>query len=121
MRVLVTGSRSWTDRELIYRILRAGRTRYPDLVIVHGACPTGADRIADEAATDLYLGVERHPADWQRLGRRAGYVRNAEMVDTKPDLCLAFIHNNSRGASMCADLAEKAGIRTFRYTRETTL
>jgi hypothetical protein len=37
---------------------------------------------------------------------------------TGADLCLAFIRNHSRGASMCADLAEQAGIRTIRITHE---
>jgi len=133
MRVLVTGSRDWDDRDAIYRALHVevmekfGRKGYDDdghfvdwlcpdnLTLVHGDCPTGADRIADDWALSHWIHVERHPAEWKKFGKPAGFIRNKEMVERGADLCLAFIKNNSRGAGMTADLAEKAGIKTLRY------
>lgn len=114
MRILVTGSRDWDDREAI--LLSFQDYLGQDNVLVSGACPTGADRMAEEIAED-FLGwkVERHPADWNGLGKRAGFVRNAEMVNLGADVCLAFIKNDSRGASHTARLAEKAGIPTRRF------
>jgi hypothetical protein len=84
--------------------------------VVSGACPDGADRICEDIASDRGMELKLHPADWEKFGKRAGFVRNAEMVEQGADLCLAFIHNQSRGASMTADLAEKAGIETWRYS-----
>lgn len=86
-----------------------------ELVIVHGGCPDGADRIADDIATALGLPIERHFANWHIEGRPAGLLRNARMVALGADVCLAYIHNRSRGATHCADLAEKAGIPTWRF------
>jgi hypothetical protein len=133
VRVLVTGSRNWTDRHAIYLALHIncqqrwelGRDSEghvvdwitpPDFTIVHGACPTGADAIAEDWACSVFAQIERHPADWSQYGKRAGYLRNAEMVNLGADLCLAFIKNHSAGATMTANLAERAGIRTERYT-----
>jgi hypothetical protein len=82
--------------------------------IIHGACSRGADAIADRLGDEHLIPVERHPADWAKYGKAAGYVRNAEMVKRGADICLAFIENGSKGATMCADLAEKAGIETVR-------
>lgn len=114
VRVLITGSRSWDDPEAIIGALWAARDELGDFILVSGACPTGADRMAEEAATRAGLPIERHPADWHVHGKRAGYLRNAEMVATGADLCLAFIRGGSRGATMTADMAEKAGIETRR-------
>ena len=116
-RVLVTGSRNWTDKTAILRALRE-HANVRGLVVVHGACPTGADFLADQLAREHGVPVERHPADWRGHGRAGGFIRNAQMVRLGADVCLAFIRNCSRGASNTAKLAEDAGIPTFRYTME---
>lgn len=119
MRMLITGSRTWTDRSLIFRAMSwaGSREQQPTTItVVHGKCRKGADDIADDFARQLGWNIEAHPADWERYGKRAGFVRNAEMVAAGADVCLAFIHNNSKGATMCADQAEKAGILTHRFT-----
>lgn len=116
MRVLVTGSRDWDDEDLIWKTLRQVCSETGEAVtIVHGACSTGADYLADKVALFWDLPVETYPAQWSLHGRRAGYLRNKKMVDTKPDLRLAFIKNESPGATMTADMAEEAGIETRRY------
>ena len=114
-RVLVTGSRTWTDETIISLALAHARSK-GRFTLISGACPTGADAIAERIAESWNIPVERHPADWDRYGKRAGFVRNAEMVNAGADVCLAFIRDNSKGATMTADLAERAGIETLRYT-----
>lgn len=122
-RILITGSRDWVDTKRINDALFSAAI---DLItyngaekvtLVSGACPTGADNIAERLAGlhPEIFDIERHPADWETHGKRAGYVRNAEMVKLGADVCLAFIRKQSKGATMTANLAEKAGIDVFRY------
>lgn len=128
MRVLVTGSRDWLSWVTVWEAIDTAVFTVPQprlITVVHGNCPRGADRFAQDwcenlagALEDEYgvrVTEERHPADWKRHGKRAGFLRNAEMVNLGADVCLAFIRNNSRGASMTADLAQRAGIKTIIY------
>jgi hypothetical protein len=127
-RILITGSRDWTDRAAIddtLTALAAANTFHNrTTVIVHGACPTGADAMADDwaryhATRSPLIEFERHPANWRpngALDRGAGFRRNAEMVALGADLVLAFIKDGSRGASHTAALAEQACIPTRRFT-----
>lgn len=47
----------------------------------------------------------------------AGYIRNERMVtaEPKPDLLLAFIHEESRGATHCLGVAKAAGMETQEF------
>jgi hypothetical protein len=125
-RILVTGSRSWDDPAAVHAALEAAyrNTRAAPVVVVHGACPHGADEHARAWAVEMIrqgrpVLEEPHPAYWRpggKLDRAAGFRRNAEMVNLGANVCLAFIKDGSRGASHTADLAEKAGIPTRRFT-----
>ena len=118
-RILITGSRDWTDVDLIHAILASFCYQNVPAVIVHGACRTGADAIASRWVRRhrvIGLTEEMHPANWQWLGKRAGFVRNQLMVNLGADVCLAFIKDGSRGASHTARLAEQALIPVRRWT-----
>jgi hypothetical protein len=80
------------------------------MIVVHGACPTGADAMASGICNDLGFEQEPHPARWKLYGKAAGFIRNQEMVDTHPDLALAYIRDDSPGATDCLNRAAKAGI-----------
>lgn len=112
-RVLITGSRDWSLPGPVMTALMAAWNELGPFVLVHGDA-RGADRMAAGYHARWGGRVEAHPADWS-IGKRAGFVRNAEMVAAGADLCLAFIRNESRGATMCARLAEEAGIPTRRF------
>ena len=114
MRILITGSRDWTDRGMIRRALcRAGHDAgvHPqEVTVVHGGCPTGADKIADEVAREFGCRVEKVEADWKAHGKAAGPLRNQEMVDRGADKCLGFPLGESRGTRDCMRRAAEAGI-----------
>ncbi|HEY5420935.1 MAG TPA: SLOG family protein [Marmoricola sp.] len=140
MRILVTGSRNWLDRDLLNQTLDGiidefvtiDRQRFltEGVTLVSGRCSSGADKMAEEwAAGIFFVDVEPHPADWDFYGKRAGFVRNTEMVDAGADVCAAFVmpcdkptcprkgEHGSHGATHCSDLAANRGIDTRRLNK----
>lgn len=77
-RVVVYGSRTWRDPAPI----RAYIDSLPPTAVVITGGAWGADRIAHLAAQARGLATEVYPADWDRHGRRAGPLRNQQMLDS---------------------------------------
>ena len=104
----------WPHENAVYDALVRQVHQSPDrqLIVVHGACPSGADHFAHRWATLVQfkpwitVTAEPHPADWEhcrdtcrhtprdRNGRNycpaSGPYRNQDMVDLGADVCLAF-------------------------------
>lgn len=135
-RILITGSRDWSDRAQLEWALGVAFKVFRPIVVVHGACETGADRIADEWAQRAGIAVDPFEADWDNCGpecrpghrrqRRdgsefcpaAGPRRNARMVAAGARYCLAFVLPGSRGTQDCIRRAEAAGIPVHRFEAE---
>ena len=114
LRILITGSRDFSDKTLAQQALVwvanvAGVENPADVTVVHGDA-RGADTLLAEVAASYGCVVEAHPARWDELGKRAGAIRNCEMVALGADVCLAFPMPDSRGTFHCMREAEKAGI-----------
>ncbi len=122
IRVLVTGSRTWTHPTSIRAVLYNLYT--PDgLTVVHGDCRQGADGIAknwgNARRTEGWnVTVEGHPADWRRHPKRAGFIRNDVMVALGATHCAAFWFPPSPGTEHCFTAADRMGIRTRVYLWE---
>lgn len=118
-RILVTGSRhGWPYgelRDVLDDILREWGVNPPP-VLVHGAAP-GVDSQAAAIWKSWGLPVEAHPADWETLGKKAGPIRNEEMVKSGADACVAFLDTNSKGTADCIRRAKRDGIPVAVYKR----
>ncbi|MBQ9367197.1 MAG: hypothetical protein IJT83_05405, partial [Victivallales bacterium] len=53
---------------------------------------------------------ERHPADWEKLGRKAGPIRNHEMAQCAEAL-IAVLYPGSRGTENMIQQARDAGLK----------
>ena len=105
-RVVVCGSRHWTDYNYILDALKLYRPK----VVVEGGAP-GADLLARKAALELGMEVEQFDADWKHKGPSAGPERNTEMLTTgHPDLVLVFSDEMGPGTSDTVNKALFAGI-----------
>ena len=114
LRVLICGSRTWRDAFPIQAVLQRYYTIGP-FMLIHGAAK-GADSLADFWGRKLSIEIEAFPADWS-IGKRAGYVRNSQMLtEGKPDVVWAFVDKplaESMGTAMMVDIARKGGVPCY--------
>jgi ribosomal protein L7Ae-like RNA K-turn-binding protein len=92
MKVVITGSRSITDRAAVEKAL--DRVKF-DTLISGGA--KGVDQMAEDYAKDHGIEVVRVKPNW-KLGRHAGYTANAEMA-RMGDLLVAVHDGVSKGTA----------------------
>jgi hypothetical protein len=118
VRVIVTGSRRWSDDTAIYDALQAVHVEHGPCQLIHGDCSTGADFYARHwyQLVGRLLGwtEQRYPANWAG-GPQAGPERNRRMIEAGADLVLAFPLPEGSGTQHTMRLAREAGIEVRRY------
>lgn len=106
-KVIIAGSRNFND----YALLKAKCDFYlqnkTDIVVISGTA-NGADKLGEMYAVERGLKIERYPADWDKHGKKAGYLRNKQMADNAHAL-IAFT-NGSRGTGHMIDIATRQGL-----------
>ena len=110
MKIVVSGGRGWTNK----RIIKKRLLELPyNTTIIEGGCK-GADLLAREVSLEIGLELVEFPAIWKRYGKAAGHIRNIKMLNTKPDLLIAFHEDlkNSKGTKHIVDEAKRRGIKT---------
>lgn len=112
-KVLVCGSRSITDYTLVKTFLEKELLPYsPDVLVISG-CAAGPDKLALQFAEEHNLPTLEMPAGWDKYGKRAGYIRNKQMIDENPDLVIAFWDKESKGTKNTLNLAKEKNIPTL--------
>lgn len=112
MKILVCGSRNWTDEDAIRNAITK---ELPVSEIIHGGA-RGADTIVGQVAAEMGVPVKVFKADWDRHGKAAGPIRNKQMLDeSKPDAVLAFPLGESKGTWHMIRIAKNAGVRVTVY------
>lgn len=115
--MVVCGSRTWNDHLPII-IFLAGlvATSHEDVRfrVAHGGAQ-GADAYAGKAAKYLGMDVSVFPADWKTHGKRAGFLRNKQMIEEfQPDVVLALSeHPITKGTAHTVRLAHEADIPVY--------
>jgi hypothetical protein len=112
-RLLVTGSRDWPCAKVLCAVMKA--CYRPEITLVVGDA-RGVDSSVARIWRKQGGQVDVYEAQWSVYNRRAGIVRNEAMCQSllpERDLALAFIYNNSRGATHCLAYAQEWSIQTM--------
>ena len=116
MKVIIAGSRDFDDYEVLRNYCDHVLQNQTDIEIVSGTA-RGADQLGERYAKERGYSVKQFPADWDKHGRSAGYIRNEEMAKYG-DALIAFWNGMSKGTEHMINLAKqyKLKIRICNYT-----
>lgn len=111
MKLIIAGSRTFEfDHDFIHEALYAVNNyqkSFKDLEIVSGGAK-GIDTTARNYAIAWEKKYTEFPADWDKYGKGAGHIRNAEMAKYGDALLLIW-DGSSRGSANMKQQMEKLG------------
>lgn len=114
MKLIVAGSRGITDYATVRQaIIDSGlwSLHKHTLEIVCGMA-RGVDLLGLEFAKSNSLKWHEFPADWNKYGKRAGYLRNIQMGEFS-DGVVAIWDGKSRGTKQMIDWAMEKGLFVY--------
>lgn len=118
-KVIIAGSREFDNYDMLKekcdKILSRKVNEGEEIVIVSGAAK-GADTLGEKYAEEKGYKIERYPANWDKYGKRAGYLRNKKMAEVS-NACIVFLSSKAenKGSKMIISIAteEKLLIRVI--------
>ena len=107
IKCVIAGGRDFWDWDLLVETLERVRHELGDWDITEIVSGTarGADTLGAKYAVDNDIPVKEFPANWDKHGRSAGYLRNEEMAEYA-DMVICFWDGQSRGTRHMIDLAK---------------
>jgi hypothetical protein len=112
-KIAFTGGIDFNDHRLIWDKLDKVIAKHPDMVLLHGRSPKGAELIAAKWATNRKVPQIAFKPDWTRHAKAAPFKRNDAMLDVLPIGVMVFpgtgIQDN------LADKAKKLGIPVWKF------
>lgn len=101
-----------TDHRTIWARLDQVHAKHPDMVLLHGGSPKGAERIAATWANNRKVPQVAFKPDWTKHAKAAPFKRNDRMLDTMPIGVIVFPGTGIQ--ENLADKARKMGIPVYR-------
>jgi hypothetical protein len=102
-KIAFTGGLDFNDHRAIWDRLDKALAKHPDMVLLHGGSPKGAERIATCWADTRRVPQIAFKPDWARHAKAAPFKRNDQMLEAMPIGLIVF-----PGSGISANLADKA-------------
>jgi hypothetical protein len=112
-KIAFTGGLEFNDHNAIWDRLDKVHAKHPDMVLLHGGSPRGAERIAACWADSRNVTQIAFKPDWTRHAKAAPFKRNDQMLNVLPIGVIVF--PGSGISTNLADKAKKLGIPVWKY------
>ncbi len=113
MKLAIIGSRSFENYALMKEQLLA-LIQKDGLSLTHivSGGAKGADTLGAQFAKEHQLELVVFKPDWKRFGKRAGFIRNTEIIE-HADMVVAFWDGISNGTKDALDKSNTLGKKSF--------
>lgn len=111
-RVIVAGSRSIHDEKLVFGKLDfflSEKIKNAQPIQIISGTAAGVDQLGEAYAKARGFECLRYPADWNRFGKCAGYIRNIQMAD-HADAAVVFWDGESPGSKHMIQVAQQKNL-----------
>lgn len=108
MKIIIAGGRDFKDYNQLCEVCDHILAQFKNVSLVSGTA-RGADILGERYAKEHGYKVDRFPADWDKHGKRAGYLRNKQMAEHSDGL-IAFWDNKSKGTKNMISEANKEAL-----------
>lgn len=118
MRVIIAGSRTIDNIALVelacYRAVQKWKKDDIRDYITEVVCgeAKGVDTLGKELAKKANIPIKSFPAEWDKYGKKAGYLRNVQMAEYA-DALIAIWDGKSLGTKMMINLAKQNKLKVF--------
>ncbi|WP_366048890.1 DUF2493 domain-containing protein [uncultured Bartonella sp.] len=111
-RIAFSGGLDYNDHHAVWAALDKTREKFPDMVLLHGGSPKGAEHIASLWARNRGVTEVAFMPDWNKDQRAAPFKRNDRMLNQLPSGVIVF--PGSGVQENLADKARKLGIKVWK-------
>ena len=101
-KIAFSGGADYADHKRIWAVLYKVHAKHPDMVLIHGGTPKGAEKAACWADNRKIVQIAFRP-DWTRDCKAAPFKRNDRMLEIVPAGVIVF-----PGSGITGNLADKA-------------
>jgi hypothetical protein len=112
-KIALTGGLDFNDHRLIWDRLDKVHAKHPDMALLHGGSPKGAELIAAKWADNRKVPQIAFKPDWTKHNKAAPFKRNDAMLDGLPIGVMHFPGNGIQ--DNLADKAKKLGIPVWKF------
>jgi hypothetical protein len=115
VKIAFAGGVDCSDHQRIWAALDRVRAKHPDMVLLHGGAPRGAEKIAACWADTRKISQIVFKPDWARHAKAAPFKRNDQLLEALPIGVVVF--PGSGVTDNLADKARKLGIPLFDFRK----
>lgn len=116
--MLIAGSRDITDYKF-WKPLFVSVLHHNEITTIVGGGARGVDAMAKMLAEDTGLPYLEFPAEWNKLGKKAGFVRNIDLVNAC-DFAVIIWDGSSKGTAHTMKLLDDSNKPYLRISMHNT-